>query len=84
MTDISARRRGFNPRRSRRRRRLVGTGLAIAGGRGQPRHAYYGDGYGYYGAPGPVYVAPGPYGYGGYGARCNGHSGRESEPSAYW
>jgi hypothetical protein len=67
MTDISARRRGFNPGAAAVAG-VVGTGLAIAGA-AAAANAYYDDGYGYYGAPGPVYVAPvpGPYYYGGYG-----------------
>lgn len=68
MTDISARRRGFNPGAAAIAG-VVGTGLAIAAAANS--RAYYDDSYGYYGAPGPVYVAPapGPYygGYGGYG-----------------
>ena len=67
MTDISARRRGFNPGAAAAFAGVVGTGLAIAAAANT--RAYYDDGYGYgaYGAPGPVYVAPGPYSYGGYG-----------------
>ena len=68
MTDISARRRGFNPGAAAVAG-VVGTGLAIAGAAAASRaYAYDGYGpYGYYDAPGPVYVAPSPYGYGGYG-----------------
>jgi len=70
MTDISARRRGynrgFNPGAAAAVAGVVGTGLAIAAA--SNRRAYYDDGYGYYGGGGPVYVAPaqGYYG-GGYG-----------------
>ena len=89
MTDISARRRGYNPGAAAVVAGVVGTGLAIAGA-AAASGAYYGDdGYGYYAAPGPVYVAPapGPYyyggGYGGYygssvPADQNGH------PLASW
>ena len=68
MTDISARRRGFNPGAAAVAG-VVGTGLAIAGAAAASRaYAYDGYGpYGYYDAPGPVYVAPSPYYYGGYG-----------------
>src|ERR1700759_4812863 len=63
MTDISARRRGFNPGAAA----VAGVvGLGIAAATAANANAYYDDGYGYYGGPGPVYVAPGP-GYGGYG-----------------
>jgi hypothetical protein len=67
MTDISARRRLYNPGAAAVAG-VVGTGLAIAGAAAASR-AYYDDGYG---GGGPVYVAPapGPYyndGYGGYG-----------------
>jgi hypothetical protein len=65
ITDISARRRGFNPGAAAAVAGVVGTGLAIAAAANS--RAYYDDGYGYYGAPGPVYVAPAPYYYGGYG-----------------
>jgi hypothetical protein len=64
-TDISARRRGFNPGAAAVAG-VVGTGLAIAGAAAASRY-YYDDSYGYYGGGGPVYVAPGPYYYGGYG-----------------
>jgi hypothetical protein len=67
MTDISARRRGFNPGVAA----VAGVvGLGIAAAAAANSNAYYDNGYGYYGAPGPVYVAPGPgyyYGGGGYG-----------------
>jgi hypothetical protein len=69
MTDISARRRGFNPGAAAAFAGVVGAGLAIAAAANS--RAYYDDGYGYgygaYAAPGPVYVSPGPYYYGGYG-----------------
>jgi hypothetical protein len=63
MTDISARRRGFNPGAAAVAG-VVGFGIAAAAAANS--RAYYNDGYGYYGGGGPVYVAPGPY-YGGYG-----------------
>jgi hypothetical protein len=63
MTDISARRRGFNPGAAAVAG-VVGFGIAAAAAANS--RAYYDDGYGYYGGGGPVYVAPGPY-YGGYG-----------------
>jgi hypothetical protein len=86
MTDISARRRGFNPGAAAVAG-VLGTGLAIAAAANS--RAYYDDGYGYYGGGGPVYVAPapGPYYYGGgygpyYGSSVpydqNGH------PNAGW
>ena len=67
MTDISARRRGFNPGVAAVAR-VVGFGIAAA--TVANADAYCDNGYGYHGAPGPVYVAPGPgyyYGGGGYG-----------------
>jgi hypothetical protein len=64
MTDISARRRGFNPGAAAAVAGVVGLGIAAATAANS--RAYYDDGYGYYGGGGPVYVAPGPY-YGGYG-----------------
>jgi hypothetical protein len=63
MTDISARRRGFNPGAAAVAG-VVGFGIAAAAAANS--RAYYDDSYGYYGGGGPVYVAPGPY-YGGYG-----------------
>lgn len=65
MTDISARRRGFNPGAAA----IAGVvGFGIAAAAAANSRAYYDDGYGYYDG-GPVYVAPapGPYYYGGYG-----------------
>jgi hypothetical protein len=87
MTDISARRRGFNPGAAAVAG-VVGTGLAIAGA-AAAANAYYDDGYGYYGAPGPVYVAPvpGPYYYGGgYGPyyRSGVPSDQNGHPLANW
>ncbi len=88
MTDISARRRGFNPGAAAVAG-VVGTGLAIAGA-AAASNAYYDDGYGYYGAPGPVYVAPGPGYYygGGYGGGYGYRSGRPADqnghPLASW
>jgi uncharacterized low-complexity protein len=81
MTDVSARRRGFNPGAAA----VAGVvGLGIAAAAAANSRAYYGDSYGYYGG-GPVYApVPGPYygGYGGYGsgvpADQNGH------PLASW
>jgi hypothetical protein len=66
MTDISARRRGFNPGAAAAVAGVVGLGIAAAAAANS--RAYYDDSYGYYGG-GPVYVAPaaGPYYYGGYG-----------------
>jgi hypothetical protein len=63
MTDISARRRGFNPGAAA----VAGVvGFGIAAVAAANSRAYYDGGYSYYGG-GPVYVAPGPYYYGGYG-----------------
>src|SRR5690349_3519069 len=63
MTDISARRRGFNPGAAA----VAGVvGLGIAAAAAANSRGYYDDSYAYYGDPGPVYVAPGPgYYYGG-------------------
>ena len=88
MTDISARRRGFNPGAAAVAG-VVGTGLAIAGA-AAASNAYYDDGYGYYGGGGPVYVAPapGPYYYGGYGGYGGHRSGvpadQNGHPLASW
>ena len=87
MTDISARRRGFNPGAAAVAG-VVGTGLAIAGA-AAASNAYYDDGYGYYGGGGPVYVSPGPgYYYGGYGGGYGYRSGRPADqnghPLASW
>jgi len=89
MTDISARRRGFNPGAAAVAG-VVGTGLAIAGAAAAANsNAYYDDGYGYYGAPGPVYVVPGPGyyyggGYGGYGYRSGVPADQHGHPLASW
>ncbi len=88
MTDISARRRGFNPGAAAIAG-VVGTGLAIAGA-AAASNAYYDDGYGYYGGGGPVYVAPAPspYYYGGYGGYGGYRSGvpadQNGHPLASW
>jgi hypothetical protein len=88
MTDVSARRRGFNPGAAAVAG-VVGTGLAIAGA-AAASNAYYDDGYGYYGGGGPVYVAPGPGYYygGGYGGGYGYRSGRPADqnghPLASW
>src|SRR5271156_1428660 len=51
MTDISARRRGFNPGVAA----VAGVvGLGIAAATAANANAYYDGGYGYYDAPGPV------------------------------
>src|SRR6476660_6918532 len=51
MTDISARRRGFNPGAAA----VAGVvGLGIAAAAAANSRAYYDDGYGYYGGGGPV------------------------------
>jgi hypothetical protein len=85
MTDISARRRGFNPGAAA----VAGViGFGIAAAAASNANAYYDDGYGYYGAPGPVYVAPGPYyggyGYGGYGYRSGRPLDQNGHPNAGW
>src|ERR1700729_1209684 len=88
MTDVSARRRGFNPGAAAVAG-VVGTGLAIAGA-AAASNAYYDDGYGCYGGGGPVYVAPGPGYYygGGYGGGYGYRSGRPADqnghPLASW
>jgi hypothetical protein len=86
MTDISARRRGFNPGAAA----VAGVvGLGIAAAAAANSRAYYDDGYGYYGG-GPVYVAPapGPYYYGGYGGYGRYGSGvpadQNGHPLASW
>jgi hypothetical protein len=86
MTDISARRRGFNPGAAA----VAGVvGLGIAAVAAANSRAYYDDGYGYYGG-GPVYVAPapGPYYYGGYGGYGPYGSGvpadQNGHPLASW
>jgi hypothetical protein len=87
MTDISARRRGFNPGAAAVAG-VVGTGLAIAGAAAAANSGYYDDSYAYYGAPGPVYVAPGPGyyygGYGGYGHRSGVPLDQSGHPNAGW
>ena len=89
MTDISARRRGFNPGAAAVAG-VVGTGLAIAGAAAVANsNAYYDDGYGYYGGDGPVYVAPAPSpyyygGYGGYGYRSGVPADQNGHPLAGW
>jgi hypothetical protein len=85
MTDISARRRGFNPGVAA----VAGVvGLGIAAAAAANSNAYYDDGYGYYGAPGPVYVAPGPGYYygGGYGPYYGSSVPRDQggHPLASW
>ncbi len=84
MTDVSARRRGFNPGAAA----VAGVvGLGIAAATAANANAYYDDGYGYYGAPGPVYVAPGPgyyYGGGGYGYRSGVPADQHGHPLASW
>ncbi|HEY2248816.1 MAG TPA: hypothetical protein VGH70_15335 [Bradyrhizobium sp.] len=85
MTDISARRRGFNPAAAAVAG-VVGFGIAAAAANA---NAYYDDGYGYYGGPGPVYVAPGPGyyyggGYGGYGYRSGVPADQHGHPLAGW
>src|SRR5689334_16748918 len=85
MTDISARRRGFNPGAAA----VAGVvGLGIAAAAAANSQAYYDDGYGYYGG-GPVYVAPvpGPYyygGYGGYGRYGGVPADQNGHPLASW
>ncbi len=85
MTDISARRRGFNPGAAA----VAGVvGFGIAAAAAANANAYYDDGYGYYGG-GPVYVAPapGPYYYGGgYGPyyRSGVPSDQYGHPLANW
>jgi len=86
MTDISARRRGFNPGAAA----VAGVvGLGIAAAAAANSRAYYDDGYGYYGG-GRVYVAPapGPYYYGGYGGYGGYGSGvpadQNGHPLASW
>jgi hypothetical protein len=86
VTDISARRRGFNPGAAA----VAGVvGLGIAAAAAANSRAYYDDGYGYYGG-GPVYVAPapGPYYYGGYGGYGPYGSGvpadQNGHPLASW
>jgi hypothetical protein len=84
MTDISARRRGFNPGAAAVAG-VVGLGIAAAAN----SSTYYDDGYGYYGAPGPVYVAPSPYYYGGgygggYGYRSGVPADQNGHPNASW
>jgi hypothetical protein len=88
MTDVSARRRGFNPgvAGAAAVAGVVGLGIAAAAANS---NAYYDDGYGYYGAPGPVYVAPGPGyyyggGYGGYGYRSGVPADQHGHPLASW
>src|SRR5262249_53096717 len=87
MTDVSARRRGFNPGAAAAVAGVVGFGIAAAAAAGS--RAYYDDGYGYYGG-GPVYVAPapGPYYYGGYGGYGPYGSGvpvdQNGHPNAGW
>ena len=89
MTDISARRRGFNPGAAAVAG-VVGTGLAIAGAAAAANSGYYDDSYAYYGDPAPVYVAPGGpgYYYGGYGGGYGYRSGRPADqnghPLASW
>jgi hypothetical protein len=84
MTDVSARRRGFNAGAAA----VAGVvGLGIAAATAANANAYYDDGYGYYGAPGPVYVAPGPgyyYGGGGYGYRSGVPADQHGHPLASW
>jgi hypothetical protein len=87
MTDVSARRRGFNPGAAA----VAGVvGLGIAAATAANANAYYDDGYGYYGAPGPVYVAPGPGYYygggygGGYGYRSGVPADQNGHPLASW
>jgi hypothetical protein len=86
MTDISARRRGFNPGATA----VAGVvGLGIAAAAAANSSTYYDDGYGYYGAPGPVYVAPSPYYYGGgygggYGYRSGVPADQNGHPNASW
>ena len=85
MTDISARRRGFNPGAAA----VAGVvGFGIAAAAAANANAYYDDGYGYYGG-GPVYVAPapGPYyygGYGGYGRYGGVPADQNGHPNAGW
>jgi hypothetical protein len=86
ITDISARRRGFNPGAAA----VAGVvGLGIAAAAAANSRAYYDDGYGYYGGGGPVYVAPGPGpyygGYGGYGPYGSGvPADQNGHPLASW
>ena len=84
MTDVSARRRGFNPGAAA----VAGVvGLGIAAAAAANSRAYYGDSYGYYGG-GPVYApVPGPYygGYGGYGGYGSGvPADQHGHPLASW
>jgi hypothetical protein len=88
MTDISARRRGFNPGAAAIAG-VVGFGIAAAAAANANAYYDYDDGYGYYGAPGPVYVAPvsGPYYYGGgYGPyyRSGVPADQNGHPLASW
>src|ERR1700744_2541435 len=89
MTDVSARRRGFNPGAAAVAG-VVGTGLAIAGAAAAANsNAYYDDGYGCYGG-GPVVVTPAPGygyygGYGGYGGYGRGvPADQNGHPLASW
>jgi hypothetical protein len=85
MTDVSARRRGFNPGAAAVAG-VVGTGLAIAGAAAAANSGYYDDSYAYYGDPAPVYVAPGPGYYygGGYGYRSGRPADQNGHPLASW
>jgi hypothetical protein len=77
MTDVSARRRGFNPGAAA----VAGVvGLGIAAATAANANAYYDDGYGYYGAPGPGYY----YGGGGYGYRSGVPADQHGHPLASW
>jgi hypothetical protein len=85
MTDISARRRGFNPGAAA----VAGVvGLGIAAAAAANSRGYYDDSYAYYGDPGPVYVAPGPGyyygGYGGYGRYGGVPADQNGHPNASW
>jgi hypothetical protein len=86
MTDISARRRGFNPGAAA----VAGVvGLGIAAVAASNSRAYYDDSYGYYGGGGPVYAAPAPGyyggGYGGYGSYGSGvPADQNGHPNASW
>jgi len=85
MTDISARRRGFNPGAAA----VAGVvGLGIAAAAAANSRGYYDDSYAYYGDPGPVYVAPGPGyyygGYGGYGRYGGVPPDQNGHPNASW